>query len=228
MSVCACACVRTRTCACVSACVRVCVCVCVCVSLNLSLHKFHYIFCYRYPTTQYLLFFLKKNLKLPLNFMSLSKLSKTRMTSLQKEREKRLVGSVAGILRPVQRHGRLKSMAGSGCGGRRVRFVCLFVCWSVAYRPSNMRVYLRDGSAQTNFTCCHTEIEAADQTFHLTQSQYTDPGPTSPSADPRTPGAWQGSHWSANFEVTGMTRSRKNPGASGIRTRDLPLSRRTP
>ena len=50
-----------------------------------------------------------------------------------------------------------------------------------------------------NFTCCHTEIEAADQTFYLTQSQYTDTGPTSPSADPITPGAWQGSHWSANF-----------------------------
>ena len=43
-----------------------------------------------------------------------------------------------------------------------------------------------------------------------------------------TPGAWQGSHWSANFKVTGMTRPRKIPGASGIRTRDLPLSRRTP
>ena len=50
-----------------------------------------------------------------------------------------------------------------------------------------------------NFTCCHTEIEAADQTFYLTQSQYTDTGPTSPSADPITPGAWQGSYWSANF-----------------------------
>ena len=50
-----------------------------------------------------------------------------------------------------------------------------------------------------NFTCCHTEIEVEDQTFYLTQSQYTDTGPTSPSADPITPGAWQGSHWSANF-----------------------------
>ena len=50
-----------------------------------------------------------------------------------------------------------------------------------------------------NLTCCHTEIEVADQTFYLTQSQYTDTGPTSPSADPITPGAWQGSHWSANF-----------------------------
>ena len=50
-----------------------------------------------------------------------------------------------------------------------------------------------------NFTCCHTEIEAEDQTFHLTQSQYTDTGPTSPSTDPTTPGAWQGSHWSVIF-----------------------------
>ena len=40
-----------------------------------------------------------------------------------------------------------------------------------------------------NFTCYHTEIEAADPTFYLTQSQYTDTGP----------GAWQGSHWSANL-----------------------------
>ena len=52
---------------------------------------------------------------------------------------------------------------------------------------------------QDNFTSCHTEIEVADQTFHLTQSQYTDTGPTSPSADPIAPGAWQGSHWSTNF-----------------------------
>ena len=76
-----------------------------------------------------------------------------------------------------------------------------------------------------NFTCCHTGIEVAAKTFFLTQSQYTDTGPTSPSAGPIPPGAWQGSHWSANFGVTGMTRPRKNPGASGIRTLDLPLSR---
>ena len=46
--------------------------------------------------------------------------------------------------------------------------------------------------------------------MHHTQSQYTDTGLTSPSADPITPGAWQGSHWSANFEVTGMTRPEKS------------------
>ena len=80
-----------------------------------------------------------------------------------------------------------------------------------------MLVYLRDGSAQ--FTCCHTEIKVADPTFYITQSQYTDTGPTSPSADPIMPGAWQGSHWSANFEVTGMTRPGKIPSQPGFEPR---------
>ena len=79
-----------------------------------------------------------------------------------------------------------------------------------------------------HFTCCHTETEVADQTFHLTQSQYTDTGPTGPNTDPITPGAWQDSHWSANFYVIGITPPRKNSFASGIRTWDLPLSRRKP
>ena len=75
------------------------------------------------------------------------------------------------------------------------------------------------------FTCCHTEIEVADQTFYLTQSQYTDTGPISRSADSISAGAWQGSR-SANWP-NGMTRPQKNPGAWRIRTRDLPLSRWT-
>ena len=81
------------------------------------------------------------------------------------------------------------------------------------------------GTDLLNFKCCHTEVEFADQTFYLTQSQYTDTGPTSPSTDPITPGAWQGSHWSANFEVTGMTRPGKSwrkqdssPGSSALET----------
>ena len=102
-------------------------------------------------------------------------------------------------------------------------------CWLVGCLTSQQHASVSQGRiCSDNLTCCPTEIEVADPTFHLTQSQYTDTGPTSPSTDPITPGAWQGSHWSANFEVTGMTRPRKNPGASGIRTRDLPLSRRTP
>ena len=122
-------------------------------------------------------------------------------------------------------------------GRRRGRIVAcwyftsgtLFVGLLVGCLMSQQQASVSQGRiCSDNFTCCHTEIEVADPTFYLTQSQYTDTGPTSPSADPITPGAWQGSHRSANFEVTGMTRPRKNPGASGIRTRDLPLSRRTP
>ena len=106
----------------------------------------------------------------------------------------------------------------------------LFVGLLVGCLTSQQQASVSQGPiCSDKFTCCPTEIEVADQTFHLTQLQYTDTGPTSPSTDPITPGAWQGSHWSANFEVTGMTRPRKkNPGVSGIRTRDLPLSRRTP
>ena len=73
-------------------------------------------------------------------------------------------------------------------------------CLFVGCLTSQQHASVSQGRICTdNFTCCHTEIEAADPTFHLTQSQYTDIGPTSPSADPITPGAWQGSHWSAKF-----------------------------
>ena len=70
-----------------------------------------------------------------------------------------------------------------------------------------------------NLTCCHTETEVADQTLHLPQSQYTDTGPTSPSTEPITPGAGQGSHLSANFSVTGMTRPGKIPSQAGFEPR---------
>ena len=99
-------------------------------------------------------------------------------------------------------------------------------CWLVGCLTSQQHASESQGRiCYDNFTCCHTEIEVADPTFHLTQSQYTDTGPTSPSADPITPGR----------VATGVpifkslvTRPRKNPSTSGIRTRDLPLSRRTP
>ena len=70
------------------------------------------------------------------------------------------------------------------------------VCW-LPNVPATFKCI--SGSDLLNFTCCHTEIEVADQTVHLIQSQYTDTGPTSPSTDPITPGTWQGSHWRANF-----------------------------
>ena len=73
---------------------------------------------------------------------------------------------------------------------------CLFV---VGCLTSKQHASVSQGRICTDsFTCCHTEIEVADQTFHLTQSRYTDTGPTSPSADPITPVTRKGSHWSAN------------------------------
>ena len=125
--------------------------------------------------------------------------------------------TVVGDMRVCQYYGNIEASEHSG--------VCLFVGCLTSQQHASVS---QGRICSDNLTCCHTETEAADQTFHLTQSQYTDTGPTSPSDDPITPGAWQGSHWSASFEVTGMTRPRKNPGASGIRTRDLPLSGRTP
>ena len=99
-----------------------------------------------------------------------------------------------------------------------------FVCWLVGCLTSQQHASVSHGRiCSDDCMCCHTEIEVADQTVYFTQSQYTDTGPASPSTDPITPGARQGTHWSANFEVIGMTRPRKYPGASGIRTPDLPL-----
>ena len=71
----------------------------------------------------------------------------------------------------------------------------VFVCLLVGCLTSQQHASVSQGGiCSDNFTCCHTEIEVADQTVYFTQSQYTDTGPTSPSADPITPGAWQGSH----------------------------------
>ena len=81
------------------------------------------------------------------------------------------------------------------------------VCWLVGCLTSHQHASVSQGRiCSDNFTSYHTAIEVADQPFHLTQSQITDIGPATPSTDPITPGAWQGSLWSANFEVTGMTR----------------------
>ena len=87
----------------------------------------------------------------------------------------------------------------------KTHFFYIHLCWSAMFLfvgclSSQQHASVSQRRICTdNFTCCHTEIEAADQTFHLTQSQYTDTGPTSPSADPITLGAWQGSHWCANL-----------------------------
>ena len=103
--------------------------------------------------------------------------------------------------------------------------VCLLVCCITSHQHASVS---QGRICSDSCTCCHTEVEVADQTFYLTQSQYTDTRPTSPSTDPRTPGAWQGSHWSANVLSHWYDWTRKNPGTSGIRNPDLPLLRQTP
>ena len=104
-----------------------------------------------------------------------------------------------------------------GGGGLEERSLdCLFIGCLTPKQHGNVS---QGRICSDNFTCCHTEIEVAGQTFYLTQSQYTDTGPTSPSADPITPGAWQSSHRSANFEVTGMTRPEKIPLQVGFEPR---------
>ena len=80
------------------------------------------------------------------------------------------------------------------CCDRTSQSFTRFVCLASQQRASVSRGRI----CIDNFTCCHNEIEVADQTFYLIQSQYTDTGLTSPSADP-TPGAWKGRHWSASF-----------------------------
>ena len=74
------------------------------------------------------------------------------------------------------------------------------VCLLIGCLTSQQHASVSQGQiCSENFTCCHTEIEVADQTFYLTQSQYTDTGPTSPITEPIRPCACQGGHRSAIF-----------------------------
>ena len=70
-------------------------------------------------------------------------------------------------------------------------------------RPT--RRSLRDRSAQTVAHAADLTTEAVYQPRYLTQSQWTDSRPTSPSTDPIAPGAWHGRHHNTDFEVTGMS-----------------------
>ena len=64
----------------------------------------------------------------------------------------------------------------------------LVCCLFVGCLTSQQQASLSQGRiCSDNYTCCHTETEVADQTFYLTQSQYTNIGQTSPSADPIPP-----------------------------------------
>ena len=113
--------------------------------------------------------------------------------------------------------------------GQNVTQVCLLVGCLTSQQHASVS---QRRICSDNSTCCHTEIQVADQTFHLTQSQYTKSGQTRPSTDPMTPGAWQGSHWSANNLLVWEKSRRKqesNPGSSALEADALttrPMRRR--
>ena len=75
------------------------------------------------------------------------------------------------------------------------------------------------GSCSDNGTCCHRSNFLSHP-----RVTYTRTGPTSPSADPITSGAWQDSHWSTNFAASGMTPpGRRCKTHSGIELRSTIL-----
>ena len=135
----------------------------------------------------------------------LSKIRKTCAKNVRLDRYETVSIPGAGGRRLALLHPALWSRTGghyvgSVPGNSSLLLVLGVVGWLIGCLTSQQHASVCPGRTPSdNFTCCHTEIEVADQTFHLTQSQYTDTGPTSPSADPTMPGDWQGSHWSANL-----------------------------
>ena len=89
-------------------------------------------------------------------------------------------------------------------------------------------MYLRDGCAQTVVGAATLRFQLQIQ-LAVSCSQYTDTRPTSPSADPRTPGTWQGLHCSADVYVAGMARRlTKTPRRERGWNPCVPLWGRTP
>ena len=100
------------------------------------------------------------------------------------------------------------------------------VCLLVGCLTSMQHVSRSQGRIYSDkCTCCHTETEVADQT--VLPHPVIDTRLTSPSADPITPGAWQGRHWRFNFLVASMTRTGKKSQCKRELNPGLSLSRRT-
>ena len=105
------------------------------------------------------------------------------------------------------------------------RGAVLFVCWLLNV-PATCGCMSGTDLHRQFYVLPHWDrsCKSKSKTVHLTQSQYTDTRTTSPSADPKTPGAWQGSHWNANFlshwyDSTPKKSRRKrdsNPGSSAL------------
>ena len=79
-----------------------------------------------------------------------------------------------------------------------------------------------------NFTCCHTEIEVADPTSISPSHSILTPGRPVPVLTLSRQAPGRVATGVPMFKSLVWLYPEKNPSASGIRTRDLPLSRRTP
>ena len=67
----------------------------------------------------------------------------------------------------------------------RTKMLFWFVCCLVPQQHASVS---QEWIWSDSFTCCHPEIEFWNPTFYLTQSQYADTNPTSPTTDPVMPG----------------------------------------
>ena len=91
--------------------------------------------------------------------------------------------------------------------------VCLSVIWELNV-PATCWCISVHGSAQTILRAATLRIQVAYQTFH--RSQYTDTRPTSPSTDPITSGAWQGSHWYDSTRKKSCRKWNSKTGSSAL------------
>ena len=104
---------------------------------------------------------------------------------------------------------------------------CLLVCLTSQQHAG----VCQRRSCSGNCTCYHTEIGVAYQTSYLIQSQYTDTGQISTSADPMMPGSWQSSHGCPNFNKLvpldpGQNPRRIEPRTAAVGEDALPLGQR--
>ena len=80
-------------------------------------------------------------------------------------------------------------------------------CLLVTQHPSDMQVYLSDGFALTIVRAATLRYKLQIKLSTSRNHNRLTSGQPVPSTDPITLGAWQDSHWSANFSVTGVKRN---------------------
>ena len=117
--------------------------------------------------------------------------------------------------------------------------VCLFVCLLVSCFTSQQHASVSQGQiCSDNCTCCHTEIEVADQTFHLTQYSHSILTRGQPVLALTLERQASGrvaigvpifkflSHWYDSTPKKSRRKQDSNPGSSALEADTLPLGQR--